>query len=71
MFLSSVGNDALGQSILRHNRHLDKSFISRNDSPTSSYCVVLDCDGQVKLGVGDMNQVDIKNIPFITIMLDF
>lgn len=57
LFISSVGSDTLGQSIIRHNEKLDKSGISVNQNPTSSYCVVLDVKGQARLGIGDMNQV--------------
>ena len=56
-FISSVGNDPLGQSILRHNDKLDKTGISVNSDPTSSYCVVLDFKGQARIGIGDINQV--------------
>ena len=52
-----MGNDPLGQSILRHNDKLDKSGVSVNSDPTSAYCVVLDFKGQARMGIGDINQV--------------
>ena len=56
-FISAVGNDPLGHSILRHNEKLDKSGIDINEDPTSSYCVVLDFKGQARIGIGDIKQV--------------
>ena len=58
-FISSVGNDTLGHSILRHNEKMDKSGIAINDDPTSAYCVVLDFKGQARLGIGDIKQVSL------------
>ena len=55
IFLSAVGNDDAGNIVLSENPSLDKSLMIRiGDQSTASYCLVLDLDGEVKLGLGDM-----------------
>lgn len=56
MFISAVGADKLGRNILEHNEKLDKSRVAvLHDHRTAMYNIVLDCDGGVRLGVGDMS----------------
>ena len=55
IFLSAVGNDDAGNIVLSENPTLDKSnMLKIPDQSTASYCLILDMDGEVKLGLGDM-----------------
>ncbi|TRY72383.1 hypothetical protein TCAL_04749 [Tigriopus californicus] len=56
MFISAVGADDLGRNMIEHNEKLDKSRVAiLSDHRTAMYNIVLDCDGAVRLGVGDMS----------------
>ena len=55
IFLSAVGDDDAGNIVLAENPALDKSnMLKVNAQSTASYCLVLDMDGEVRLGLGDM-----------------
>ena len=66
IFLSAVGDDDAGNIVLSENPALDKSSIIKfKDQSTASYCLVLDSDGEVKLGLGDMKIHDCISSKFI------
>eukprot|EP00095_Tigriopus_kingsejongensis_P001583 maker-scaffold831_size90909-snap-gene-0.15 protein:Tk01583 transcript:maker-scaffold831_size90909-snap-gene-0.15-mRNA-1 annotation:"pseudouridine-metabolizing bifunctional" len=55
IFISAVGDDNLGHSILAHNPKLDKTHIEvLANHRTAMYNLVLDAEGEARLGVGDM-----------------
>ncbi len=54
-FVSAVGGDDLGEKILGHNPALDKGGVSvLPGAATAVYNALLDRDGEVVMGVGDM-----------------
>ncbi|XP_037082563.1 pseudouridine-5'-phosphate glycosidase 2-like, partial [Pollicipes pollicipes] len=55
-FLSAVGRDELGESLLTNNPHMDWRCVSRPDGrSTASYVLMVDAAGTVQFGVGDMD----------------
>jgi pseudouridine-5'-phosphate glycosidase/pseudouridine kinase len=56
IFISAVGHDHLGKSILMHNKKLDKSCIEVvKNASTATYCLTLTPNGHLDLGIGDMD----------------
>ncbi|KAI8505367.1 hypothetical protein Bbelb_165560 [Branchiostoma belcheri] len=59
LLVSAVGNDPHAASFYIYSTHMDVSGVSQlEDQRTATYCAVLNGDGELVLGVGDM---DINN----------
>ncbi|XP_033640201.1 pseudouridine-metabolizing bifunctional protein C1861.05-like [Asterias rubens] len=56
MFLSAIGRDSQGDTLLGLSSHMNTSAVSIiDDHSTATYSCVLDSDGAMVLGVGDMD----------------
>ena len=56
LFISAVGDDHLGHSILAHSSKLDKSLINMSQGcSTATYCLTLKDTGDLWTGIGDMD----------------
>ncbi|XP_072041914.1 uncharacterized protein [Amphiura filiformis] len=56
LFISAVGNDEHAQALLTYCKNMDQSAISTlSDYNTGTYCAVLDNQGELLFGIGDMD----------------
>ncbi|XP_071455384.1 uncharacterized protein [Hetaerina americana] len=55
LFISAVGNDSTGESLLSNLKHLDtRGVLISSDESTASYTGIIDKKGECLMGIGDM-----------------
>ncbi|XP_071855180.1 uncharacterized protein [Apostichopus japonicus] len=65
LFISAVGKDIHAQNLRHHCQHMNLEGLVDLDYSTATYCLVIDSNGDVLLGVGDMgisNELTIDHI---------